>query len=223
MTVVNVLLTHPDAGEFEPLAHDDMVFEFSRIASEGPRALVDGPMWIFIDWVLDDLAGIELCRRLRADPKTSGAHITMVLDDNDAVSRKRALDAGADDYMAGPIDRRTVLDRIFALNPAAKNRYSADRFEYGPLVIDLPSFRAYWNDTPVDLSPNEFRLLRFLAENSNRTLSRQEIVTGLGKDEGNIDERTVDVWIGRLRKAIKAADGGNPLRTVRSLGYVFDL
>jgi two-component system phosphate regulon response regulator PhoB len=66
-------------------------------------------------------------------------------------------------------------------------------------------------------------LLRFLAENANRTLSRPEIVSGLGKKEEMIDERTVDVWIGRLRKAIKAAGGGNPLRTVRSIGYVFDL
>ena len=222
MSVVKILLTHPDADEFEPFAHDDAQYEFSKITSRTPSQIFEGPIWIFIDWVLDDLAGLELCRRLRADPQTAGAHITMVLNDEDFVARKRALDAGADDYMTGPIDRRAVLDRIFALKPTAA-QYSAEKLEYGTLTINLPAHRAYCRDEPIDVSPNEFRLLRFLAENANRTLSRPEIVSGLGKKEEMIDERTVDVWIGRLRKAIKAAGGGNPLRTVRSIGYVFDL
>ena len=222
MSVVKILLTHPDADEFEPFTHADATYEFIKISSRAPAQIFDGPVWVFIDWVLDDLAGLELCRRLRADPLTAGAHITMVLEDDDVMARKRALDAGADDYMSGPIDRRTVLDRILALNPSTTN-YSAEKLEYGALTINLPAFRAYWRDEPIEVSPNEFRLLRFLAENANRTLSRTEIVSGLGKTEEQIDERTVDVWIGRLRKAIKAAGGGNPLRTVRSIGYVFDL
>lgn len=223
MSIVKILLTHPEADGFEPFAHDDTNYEFSRITTQAPNQIIDGPVWVFIDWVLDELAGLELCRRLRADPVTAAAHITMVLDTNDVESRKRALDAGADDYMVGPIDRRAVLDRILALNPKVSKQYSADHLEYGLLTIDLPAYRAYWREEPIDVSPNEFRLLRFLAENANRTLSRQEIVSGLGKDQAQIDERTVDVWIGRLRKAIKAAGGGNPLRTVRSMGYVFDL
>ena len=223
MSVVKILLTHPEADEFEPFIHGDSKFEFARLTAQTPKLIIDGSVWIFIDWVLDDLAGLELCRRLRADPLTAGAHITMVLEDNDTASRKRALDAGADDYMPGPIDRRVVLDRIFALKPSASYQYTADNLKYGALTINLPAYRAYWRDEPIEMSPNEFRLLRFLAENANRTLSRQEIVTGLGKDEEKIDERTVDVWIGRLRKALRAAGGGNPLRTVRSLGYVFDL
>ncbi|MBO6945221.1 response regulator transcription factor [Altererythrobacter sp.] len=222
MSVVKILLTHPDADDFDPFIHDDTKYEFVKITSRAPAQIFEGPVWIFIDWVLDNLAGLELCRRLRADPQTAGAHITMVLDDQDFAARRRALDAGADDYMSGPIDRRTVLDRILALKPTAAN-YSAEQLDYGPLTINLPAFRAYWRDEPIEVSPNEFRLLRFLAENANRTLSRHEIVSGLGKKEEQIDERTVDVWIGRLRKAIKAAGGGNPLRTVRSIGYVFDL
>ena len=223
MSVVQILLTHPDADEFDPFVHDASTFEFGQITSDGPTKLIEGQLWIFIDWVLDDLSGIELCRRLRADPKTAGAHITMVLEDADGSVRKRALDAGADDYIVGQIDRRTVLDRILALNPTGASGYTADQLVFGPLTINLPAYRAYWKDDPIDVSPNEFRLLRFLAENANRTLSRTEIVAGLGKDVENIDERTVDVWIGRLRKAIKGAGGGNPLRTVRSMGYVFDL
>ena len=222
MPVVKILLTHPDADNFDPFVHDETTYEFVRITSRPPSQIFEGPVWIFIDWVLDDLAGLELCRRLRADPQTAGAHITMVLDDEDFAARKRALDAGADDYISNPIDRRAVLDRILALKPSAAN-YSTEKLDFGALTINLPAYRAYWKDEPIEVSPNEFRLLRFLAENANRTLSRAEIVSGLGKNEEQIDERTVDVWIGRLRKAIKAAGGGNPLRTVRSIGYVFDL
>ena len=223
MSVVNILLTHPEAEQFESLELDGTTFAFVKIGSEGPQKLIEGPIWIFIDWVLDDLAGLELCRRLRANPKTADAHMTMVLDDNDMMSRKRALEAGADDYMVGPIDRRAVLDRILAHNPALANHHTADRFEHGPLLINIQGYRAFWHGEPIEVSPIEFRLLRLFAENANRTLSRQEIVTGLGKDEENIDERTGDVWLGRLRKAISSAGGGNPLRTVRLIGYVLDL
>ena len=147
----------------------------------------------------------------------------MVLDDNDVASRKRALEAGADDYMVGPLTRQVVLDRIMARDPALAAKNSVDQLEFGPLVINTQAYRAYWNDEVIEVTPIEFRLLRLFAENANRTLSRREIVDSLGKHEENIHERTVDVWIGRLRKAILAAGGGNPLRTVRYVGYVLDL
>jgi two-component system, OmpR family, phosphate regulon response regulator PhoB len=223
VSLVNILLTHPEGDNFEPFVHGATTFQFSQLNSARPLQILDGAVWIFVDWVLDDMAGIELCRRLRADAATAGAHITMVLDDNDPSSRKRALDAGADDYINGPVDRRIVLDRVLALNPEFNGQYMPDALQFGPLTINLSSYRAYWKDTPIEVSPNEFRLLRFLADNANRSLTRAEIVAGLGKDDEEIDERTVDVWIGRLRKAIKEAGGGNPLRTVRLIGYVFDL
>ncbi len=223
MSVGNILLTRSEVSECEPFVHGATTVQFSQLSSERPLQIFDGAVWIFVDWVLDDMAGIELCRRLRAESATAGAHITMILDDNEPSSRKRALDAGADDYIVGPIDRRTLLDRVLALNPEINNQYSPDALQFGPLTINLSSYRAYWKETPIEVSPNEFRLLRFLADNANRTLSRGEIVAGLGKSGEEIDERTVDVWIGRLRKAIKAAGGGNPLRTVRLVGYVLDL
>lgn len=223
MALVNILLTNPKASEFEPFEHDLTTVQFAQLTPERPLQILDGGVWIFIDWVLEDMAGLEFCRRLRAEMATAGAHITMILDDDDPMSRKRALDAGADDYIAGPIDRRKVLDRVLALNPEINSPYTADALHFGPLTINLASYRAYWHDTAIEVSPNEFRLLRYLADNANRTLSRAEIVAGVGKGVEEIDERTVDVWIGRLRKAIKAAGGGNPLRTVRLIGYVFDL
>jgi two-component system phosphate regulon response regulator PhoB len=116
-----------------------------------------------------------------------------------------------------------VLDRVLALQSRSSDRQATRRVELGVLVIDMAALQARWNETPIVLRPNEFRLLRFLAENPNRVLTREDLIAGLGKREPPIDERTVDVWIGRLRRAIKAAGGGNPLRTVRSRGYVFDL
>jgi two-component system phosphate regulon response regulator PhoB len=223
MDVVNIFLTSELGESLEDFVHDHRRFTFDRLGAEGPRRLLEGPMWAFVDWVMPDLAGLEMCRRLRADPRTAEAHITMVLEEDDADDRRRALRAGADDYLIGPLDRTAVLDRVLALQSRQAERHATRRLELGALTIDMAALQARWAAEPIVLRPNEFRLLRFFAENPNRVLTREDLINGLGKREPVIDERTVDVWIGRLRRAIKAAGGGNPLRTVRSLGYVFDL
>jgi two-component system phosphate regulon response regulator PhoB len=223
MDVVNIFLTSELGESLEDFVHDQRRFTFDRLGPDGPRRLVEGPMWAFVDWVMDDLAGLEMCRRLRADPRTMDAHVTMVLEEDDPEDRRRALRAGADDYVIGPLTRTAVLDRVLALQSRQAERHAARRFEVGALSIDMAALQARWAGEPIVLRPNEFRLLRFFAENPNRVLTREELINGLGKREPPIDERTVDVWIGRLRRAIKAAGGGNPLRTVRSMGYVFDL
>mgnify|MGYP002655311490 FL=1 len=223
MDVVNIFLTNEFGESLEDFVHNDRRFTFDRMGPEGPRRLVEGPMWAFVDWVMPELAGLEMCRRLRSDPRTADAHVTMVLEEDDPEDRRRALRAGADDYVVGPLTRTAVLDRVLALQFRSSERQATRRVELGVLVIDMAALQARWNETPIVLRPNEFRLLRFLAENPNRVLTREDLIAGLGKREPPIDERTVDVWIGRLRRAIKAAGGGNPLRTVRSLGYVFDL
>jgi two-component system phosphate regulon response regulator PhoB len=223
MDVVNIFLTGELGEALDDFIHDGRRFVFDRLGPEGPRRLVEGPMWAFVDWVMPELAGLEMCRRLRADQRTAEAHVTMILEEDDPEDRRRALRAGADDYMIGPLTRTLVLDRVLALQARRSDPASLQRIEQGPLVINLAALQARWNDHPIVLRPNEFRLLRFFAENPNRVLTRGELIAGLGKGEGPIDERTVDVWIGRLRRALKAASAGNPLRTVRQMGYVFDL
>jgi two-component system phosphate regulon response regulator PhoB len=223
MDVVNIFLTSELGESLDDFVHDDRRFTFDRLGPDGPRRLVEGPMWAFVDWVLPDIAGLEMCRRLRADARTADAHITIVLEEDDAEDRRRALRAGADDYLVGPLTRTAVLDRVLALQSRGAERHATRRFEAGALTIDMAALQARWAGEPITLRPNEFRLLRFFAENPNRVLTREDLINGLGKREPAIDERTVDVWVGRLRRAIKAAGGGNPLRTVRSLGYVFDL
>lgn len=223
MDVINIFLTSELGESLEDFVHDDRRFTFDRLTPDGPKRLVEGPMWAFIDWVMDDLAGLEMCRRLRADPRTTEAHVTMVLEEDNIEDRRRALRAGAHDYMIGPLDRTVVLDRVLALQTRQSDRHATKLFEVGDLAIDMAALQARWDGERITLRPNEFRLLRFFAENPNRVLSRDDLINGLGKREPPIDERTVDVWVGRLRRAIKAAGGGDPLRTVRSMGYVFDV
>lgn len=222
MDVINIFVTGELGESLEDFVHDQRRFIFDRLGPDGPLRPVEGPMWAFVDWVLPELAGLEMCRRLRADPRTSQAHVTMVLEEDDADDRRRALRAGADDYVIGPLTRTAVLDRVLALQSRTAERQAPRRFEFGALTIDMSALQARWAGAPIVLRPNEFRLLRFLAENPNRVLTREDLIIGLGKREPPIDERTVDVWVGRLRRAVKTAGGGNPLRTVRSLGYVFD-
>ncbi|MCU0947617.1 MAG: response regulator transcription factor [Porphyrobacter sp.] len=223
MDVVHIFLTTALDESLEDFCHDGRRFTFERLDPARPQRLIEGPIWAFVDWVMPDLAGLEMCRRLRADARTADAHITMVLEADDSDDRRRALKAGADDYMIGPVSRRQVLDRVLALHGQRADRLAARRIEQGPLVINLSATQARWLDRPIVLRPNEFRLLRFFAENPNRVLTRAELIAGLGKGEAPIDERTVDVWVGRLRRALKHAGAGNPLRTVRQMGYVFDL
>lgn len=223
MEVINIFLTSALEAGTEDFVHNGRRFVFDEIGPDGPGRLVDGPIWAFVDWVMDDLAGLEMCRRLRADERTAHAHVTMVLEEDDAEDRRRSLKAGADDYMVGPLDRTKVLDRVLALQSSSCEPYVIRSFERGALVIDMAALRARWNGQVIEARPNEFRLLRYFAQNAGVVMSRDEIITGLGKSEPPLDERTVDVWVGRLRRAIKAAGGGNPLRTVRSRGYVLDL
>lgn len=222
METVNIFLSDAAAADWPDFEHDGRRFVFAHLDGAGLRHLVDGAAWIFIDWVMPAMAGLEMCRRLRADPRTAAAHVTMVLETDDPEDRRRALRAGADDYAIGPLGRREVLDRVLAVDPRARRRFAPGRLELGALTIDLDALQARWNGEPIVLPPNEFRLLRLMAENADQVLTRQEMIEGLGKHGQPLDARTVDVWVGRLRRALKAAGAGNPLRTVRSIGYVFD-
>ncbi|WP_345719445.1 response regulator transcription factor [Qipengyuania huizhouensis] len=222
MNVITILMTDEEAADFADFDHGDTRYVFDRLTGAGPQRLLEGPVCAFIDWVMNEMSGLEMCRRLRADPRTSDAHITIVLETCDQEDKRRALAAGADDYMVGPVERSNILDRVLALGTGRATTVSMRPFQLGDLEIDLPALQARWQAKPISLRPNEFRLLRFFAENADRVLSRNELIDGLGKQEPPIDERTVDVWIGRLRRALRDVGAGEPIRTVRSLGYVYD-
>ncbi|VWX54789.1 response regulator transcription factor [Novosphingobium sp. 9U] len=222
MQRIDILLTGDLVGGFAPFRHADLELVLHRWSNPAQLPLIEGSLWAFVDWVLPDMSGLELCRRLRCDPVTTTAHITVVLEEDDAEDRKRALRTGADDYMVGPLTRTALLDRVLSGHVVEHGESNGRKVSLGDLTIDIPAFQARWQGKAIALMPNEFRLLRYFVEHPGRVFTRVQLISALGKQEPSIDERTVDVWIGRLRRALKAVGAGNPLRTVRSLGYVFD-
>ena len=222
MAMVNIFTTSPLGGGQADFNHGGLNFTFDTLADERPNRLVEGAMYAFVDWALPGLSGLEMCRRLRADPRTAYAHVTMVLEVDDPEDRRRALKAGADDYIVGPLNRTRVLDRVLALYSQRQDNHAARSVALGDLVIDLVALRARWRGRGIPLAPNEFRLLRFFVENADRAHSREDIIRGLGKGYADIDPRTVDVWIKRLRQALQEVGMGEPIRTIRMIGYCFD-
>lgn len=205
-----------------PFSHGELEIRFHHWSLHEELPLFDGAPWAFIDWVLPDIAGLEVCRRLRGSPATAEAHVTMILEEDDEGDRRRALRCGADDYVLGPVDRHVLLDRVLSANPGSIEHHSPRSVCEGDLTIDIAAFQARWKGNPIPLMPNEFRLLRYFVEHPGRVFTRPQLIAALGKQDPAIDERTVDVWIGRMRRALKTVGAGNPLRTVRSLGYVYD-
>lgn len=196
--------------------------EIARCDAELPPLAEGLQYWCFVDWLLPDISGIEMCRRLRETPATRYAHITMVIDDDDAETKKRALRSGADDYLLGPADADRLAARLLQYRKSQGAAPTAARLAAGDLQIDLAAVLVRYRNRRVSLAPNEFRLLAHFVANPDRVYSRTSLIGILGKNEGTIDERTVDVWIGRLRRALKTQSVPDRLRTVRAMGYVFD-
>ncbi len=223
MGKVGIILTSPIEGGTAPFAHENLEVVFHLRSQDGSLPLIDGALWAFIDWILPDISGLEVCRRLRCDPMTAQAHLTMILGEEDVAMRRAALTAGADDYMMGPVTRSAILDRVMARRLVDRESQTVSSLKLGELTVDVAAFRARVGGKAVDLMPNEFRLLRFLVEHPGRVFTRSQLIAALGKHDGPVDERTVDVWIGRLRRALRSSGAGDMLRTVRSVGYVLDL
>jgi two-component system phosphate regulon response regulator PhoB len=172
--------------------------------------------------LLPKISGLEMCRRLRAAATTAHSHITIVLEDDDGDARRRAMRAGADDYVIGPLTSEMLLDRLQQYLPNTVGAKPQPKLTHGELTLDLAAHVVRWQGTPFPLRPNEFHLLIHFIEHPDQVFSRSSLIQVLGKDSDSIDDRTVDVWIGRLRRSLKAHGVPDPLRTVRSMGYVLD-
>jgi two-component system phosphate regulon response regulator PhoB len=220
MRQIDILSTSFLLGGFAPIVQDDLDIRLHRWAGDGALPLIEGQVWAFVDWTLPQFSGLEICRKLRSDPRTIQAHITMILEEDDFDDRRRALRAGADNYMIGPIDRQKALDRVLALQLADFDETMQRKLQFGDLTVNLSASQVQLRGKPIHLTPGEYRLLRFMMDRPGRVFSRLQLIEALGKQEPPIDERTVDVWIGRLRRRLHGA--GISLRTVRSRGYVLD-
>ncbi|NBW75266.1 MAG: response regulator [Sphingomonadaceae bacterium] len=188
-----------------------------------PLAADGGPVWCFVDWLLPDRSGLEMVRHLREARATRDSHITMVLESGEPDEKRRALRAGADDYLVGPLNAERLLERLatYEAKPAAPPS-TRSRLTHGELVLDPAAHQVRYQGRLLTLRPNELRLLAHFLENPDQVFSRAALIERIGKDDEVTDERTVDVWVGRLRRGLVAQGAPDPLRTVRSAGYVLD-
>jgi two-component system phosphate regulon response regulator PhoB len=180
------------------------------------------PDLLLLDWMLPGLSGIELCRRLRARPETQGLPIIMLTARGEEFDRVRGLATGADDYVVKPFSVPELMARVKAVlrrtNPEAGDAV----LKAGDIELDRETRRVRRAGRQVRLGPTEFRLLEFLMQAPGRVFSREQLLNNVWGDDVFIDERTVDVHVGRLRKVLNLGDQSDPIRTVRSFGYSFD-
>jgi two-component system, OmpR family, phosphate regulon response regulator PhoB len=180
------------------------------------------PDLIVLDWMLPGMSGIELCRRLRARAETERLPIIMLTARGEESERIRGLATGADDYIVKPFSVPELVARIRALLRRAKPERVASKLSAGDLELDRETRRVSRATREVHLGPTEFRLLEFLMQSPGRVFSREQLLDGVWGRDIYIDERTVDVHVGRLRRALNRGRVSDPIRTVRGTGYSFD-
>jgi len=195
-------------------------------ARDGEEALLQlkesKPDAVLLDWMLPRISGLELCRQIRRAPAWRDLPVIMLTARGEEGDRVRGLDSGADDYVVKPFSTGELIARLRAVIRRARPTASAEVLRFADLALDLSAHRVSRDGDPVHLGPTEFRLLRFLLERPGRVFSREQLLDAVWGRDAEVELRTVDVHIRRLRKAMNA--GGKPdlVRTVRAAGYSLD-
>lgn len=183
------------------------------------RLMENVPDLLVLDWMVPAISGIELCRRLRMRPQTERLPIIMLTARGEESDRVRGLSTGADDYLVKPFSTPEFVARVRALLRRAKPQVLASILSVNDLVLDREQHRVFRNGRPLNLGPTEYRLLEFLMLAPGRVFSREQLLDKVWGETIYIDERTVDVHIGRLRKCLNAGRHRDLIRTVRGAGY----
>jgi two-component system phosphate regulon response regulator PhoB len=186
------------------------------------RLLEELPDLLLLDWMLPGLSGIELCRRIRSRPQSEHLPIIMLTARGEEPERIRGLSTGADDYVVKPFSTPELMARIRAILRRTKPEVVSSLLKAGDIELDRTTHRVRRANREVHLGPTEFRLLEFLMESPGRVFTREQLLDGVWGRDVYVDERTVDVHIGRLRKAINRGRAKDPIRTVRGAGYAFN-
>ncbi len=198
----------------------------TRTVSDGDEALVqldeELPDLILLDWMLPGISGIELCRRIRARKETRNTPILMLTARGEEDDRVRGLDTGADDYVTKPFSMTELSARIRAVLRRVRPALAEDVITFGDITLDRINHRVHRAGQEVQLGPTEYRLLEQLIQNPGRVFSRENLLDAVWGRDVYVEERTVDVHVGRLRKALKKFGKSDPVRTVRSAGYAMD-
>jgi two-component system phosphate regulon response regulator PhoB len=196
------------------------------LAADGEEAMMlveeRQPDVVILDWMLPKISGIEVCRRLRGRQETRNLPIIMLTARGEEADRIRGLDTGADDYIVKPFLMKELFARVRAILRRIRPGLAEDKVAVGDITIDRVAHRVMRGGDEIHLGPTEFRLLDYLMQHPGRVFSREQLLDAVWGSDVYVEARTVDVHIGRLRKALNRVEGGDPIRTVRSAGYALN-
>jgi two-component system, OmpR family, phosphate regulon response regulator PhoB len=197
-------------------------FEVS-VAGDGEETLImideRAPDLLLLDWMLPKVSGIEICRRVRSGGSNPNLPIIMLTARGEETDRIRGLDMGADDYVTKPFSTTELMARVRAVLRRIRPGLKDDRIRVGDIEIDRVAHRVTRGNEDIHLGPTEFRLLDYFMQHPGRVFSREQLLDTVWGSDVYVEARTVDVHVGRLRKALRQAGGEDPIRTVRSAGY----
>ena len=219
-----VLLVEDEPAQREILRYNLEAEGFQVVAaSNGEEAMervAEGlPDLILLDWMMPHVSGLEVCRRIRARPETRGIPILMLSARSEEVDKVRGLETGADDYVIKPYSVAELMARLRAHLRRVRPAQAGEILEWQDIKLDPETHRVTRSGAMLKLGPTEFRLLSCLMERPGRVFSREQLLDRVWGRDIYVDSRTVDVHVGRLRKALVATGGDDPLRTVRGAGY----
>jgi two-component system phosphate regulon response regulator PhoB len=180
------------------------------------------PDVILLDWMIEGISGIEVCRRLRRRPQSANLPILMLTARGEEDDRIRGFDTGADDYVTKPFSPKELVARVAAVMRRVRPALAGEQLAYADLEMDVARHRVLRNGRQVSLGPTEFRLLKHFLEHPARVFSREQLLDAVWSHDSEIDARTVDVHVRRLRQAINGDGSPDLIRTVRSAGYSLD-
>ena len=219
-----ILLVEDESAQREVICYNLEAEGFRVVVAEdGEKGLLlaseEMPDLILLDWMLPKVSGIEVCRRLKSRSETRAIPIVMLSARSEEIDRVRGLETGADDYMVKPYSVLELMARLRAQLRRTRPSTVGERLNFDDIMLDSTEHRVYRSGMAVTLRPTEFRLLTTLMEKPGRVWSREQLLDRVWGRDIYVDTRTIDVHVGRLRKALMKSGGEDPIRTVRGAGY----
>ncbi len=223
----SILIVEDEPAQVEVLRYNLEQSGFDVIVAGDGAAALDAvedhrPDLIVLDWMLPEVSGIEVCRRLRGRDETRTLPVIMLTARGEEDDRVRGLEIGADDYVVKPYSPAEMIARIRALLRRTDPAYDTEVLQYADVTMDLAAHRVSRDGVSLKLGPTEFKLLRVFMERPGRVLSREQLLDLVWGSGIYVEDRTVDAHVGRLRKAVNAGGKADLLRTVRGVGYALD-
>lgn len=219
-----VLVVEDEPAQREVLKYNLAAEGFTPLlAEDGEEALLMVrealPDLIVLDWMLPVISGIEVCRRIKADVRLRQIPVIMLSARGDEADRVRGLETGADDYVVKPYSVAELIARLRTQLRRIRPAAVGEKLSFQDIVLDAAEHRVFRNDDAVHLGPTEFRLLSTFMERPGRVWTRDQLLDRVWGHDIDVDSRTIDVHVGRLRKALMAGGGADPIRTIRGAGY----